>query len=85
MASKNKQNRQDEQSSSLIFGRKNYQYMFLGIALIFVGYILMSGGGTTNPNVWNPAIFNFRRIRLAPMLILLGMLVEVYAIMRKPE
>ncbi len=69
----------------MLFGKKNYQFLFLGLILMALGFILMSGGGSHDPNVWNPEIFNFRRIRLAPMLILLGILVEIYAIMLKSD
>ena len=69
----------------MLFGRENYKYLLIGLGFIVLGFILMSGGGSDDPNIWNPAIFNFRRIRLAPMLILLGILVEIYAIMRKPQ
>jgi sulfite exporter TauE/SafE len=80
-----KKNNIPKQKQPMLFGKRNYRFMFAGIFLIILGFILMSGGGSENPNVWNDAIFNFRRIRLAPMLILLGMAVEVYAIMTKPE
>ena len=69
----------------MLFGRENYKYLLIGLGFIVLGFILMSGGGSDDTNIWNPAIFNFRRIRLAPMLILLGILVEIYAIMRKPQ
>ncbi len=80
----NQKNISPEQTP-MLFGRKNYQFMLIGLGLIALGFILMSGGGSDDPKVWNEAIFNFRRIRLAPMMILLGLAVEVYAIMRKPE
>ena len=78
-------NKSPEEEKKLLFGKRNYLFMLIGVALIALGFILMSGGGSDNPQVWNEAIFNFRRIRLAPMLILLGLAVEVYAIMTKPE
>ena len=81
----NKKDKPADQKTPLLFGKRNYKFMLTGIFLIVLGFILMSGGGSDDPNVWNDAIFNFRRIRLAPMLILLGMAVEVYAIMTKPE
>jgi len=81
----NKKNKNTDQKTPLLFGKRNYKFMFLGIFLIVLGFVVMSGGGSNDPNVWNDAIFNFRRIRLAPMLILLGMAVEVYAIMTKSE
>lgn len=54
-----------------------------GIVLMVIGYILMSGGGSDDPNVFNPEIFSFRRIVLAPIFILAGLLIEVFAIMVK--
>lgn len=68
-----------------IFERKNYKFMFFGLVLIALGFILMSGGGSDNPAVFNPEIFNFRRIRLAPTLILLGLGIEIYAILLNPD
>jgi len=59
--------------------------MFIGLALISLGFILMSGGGSEDPNVFNPEIYNFRRIRLAPTLVLLGLGIEVYAILLNPH
>ena len=79
------QNQNNQSQKSLLFGPRNYKFMFIGLFLIGIGFILMSGGGSDDPKVWNEAIFNFRRIRLAPMIILLGLLVEIYAIMTKPQ
>ncbi|MFK8266502.1 DUF3098 domain-containing protein [Capnocytophaga cynodegmi] len=70
--------------STLIFGRKNYIFMLIGLAIIALGFILMSGGGSDDPNVFDASIFSFRRIHLAPTLVLLGFAVEVYAILIKP-
>ena len=69
----------------LIFRKKNYTVMFIGLFFIALGLILMSGGGSNDPNVFNPDIFNFRRIRLAPTLILIGFAIEVYAILLNPH
>ena len=55
--------------------------MLIGLAFIVIGFILMSGGGSDDPNVFNPAIYNFQRIRLAPTLVLIGFGIEVYAIL----
>ncbi|WP_282162049.1 DUF3098 domain-containing protein [Ulvibacterium marinum] len=68
-----------------IFQRKNYLFMFIGIAFIALGFILMSGGGSDDPNVFNEDIYNFRRIRLAPTLVLIGLGIEVYAILLNPH
>ncbi|TDN95578.1 hypothetical protein DET49_101177 [Salegentibacter sp. 24] len=68
-----------------IFGKKNYQFMFIGLAVIALGFILMSGGGSDDPNIFNPDIYNFQRIRLAPTIVLIGFAIEVYAILLNPK
>ena len=69
-----------ESDTTLVFGKKNYLVMLAGLVLIALGYILMSGGGSDDPNVFNPEIFSFRRIRLAPLLIIIGFVIQVVAI-----
>ena len=66
-------------------GKENYRLMAIGFAIIVVGFILMAGGGSNDPNVFNPEIFSFRRITLAPLLLLIGFVFEIYAIMKKPK
>ncbi|GAA3570478.1 DUF3098 domain-containing protein [Snuella lapsa] len=68
-----------------VFGKKNYRFMFIGLACIALGFILMAGGGSDDPNVFNPDIFHWRRIRLAPALILFGFGIQVYAILLNPN
>ena len=68
-----------------IFGKKNYQIMFIGLAFIIAGFVLMSGGDTLDETSFNPEIFNFQRITLAPILILTGFVIEVFAIMYKQK
>ena len=67
------------------FGRENYRLMLIGLAIIVVGFLLMVGGGSTDPNKFNPEIFSFRRITLAPILILAGYVIEIFAIMKRPK
>ena len=67
------------------FTKKNYYVLIAGIALIILGYILMIGGGSEDPNVFNPEIFNFQRITLAPMFCLLGFVTIIVAIMWRPK
>ena len=67
------------------FGKENYIIMLVGLAFIAIGFLLMVGGGSTDPNKFNPEIFSFRRITLAPILILIGYVIEVFAIMKKPK
>ena len=66
-------------------GRDNYLWVLIGIAFILVGFLLMIGGGSDNPDVFNEAIFSFRRLTLAPILVLAGFGIEIYAIMKKPK
>lgn len=81
---KNRQNPQ-KKSQEFIFQRKNYLMMFIGLAFIALGYILMAGGGTEDPEVFSEAIFSFRRIRLAPTLVLIGLGIQVFAILFNPN
>jgi hypothetical protein len=67
-----------------VFDKSNYQLVILGLIFIAVGFILMSGGGSDDPNVFDRSIFSFRRITLAPILVLIGYVIGVYAIMKKP-
>jgi hypothetical protein len=60
-------------------------FMLIGLGVIVLGFALMAGGGTDNPAVFNEAIFSWRRIRLAPTLVLIGFGIEVYAILLDPE
>ena len=73
------------EKKKLLFGKRNYKFMLIGIFFIALGFILMSGGGSEDPNIFNEEIYSFRRIRLAPMLVILGFMIEVYAILTKPE
>lgn len=82
MTKKNK-NRQKVEGEFL-FGKKNYLIMIVGAAVILFGFALMLGGGSDDPNIFNEEIYNFRRIRLAPTIVLIGLAIEVYAIMAKP-
>lgn len=65
----------------LLFQSKNYRLLLVSIIIIALGFFLMSGGGSDDPNVFNPEMFNFRRIRLAPTLVILGFVIAVYAIL----
>ncbi len=67
------------------FAKENYRLLIIGIAIIILGFILMTGGGSDDSNVFNPEIFSFRRITLAPMLSLFGFIFIIYAIMKKPK
>ena len=62
------------------FGKQNFIIVLIGLALIAVGFILMIGGGSTDPDVFNEEMFSFQRITLAPILVLAGFVVEIVAI-----
>lgn len=83
MSKKNKEIQKPK--SEFIFQKKNYTFLFIGLGLIALGFILMTGGGSEDPNVFNPEIYNFRRIRLAPTLILIGLGIQIYAILLNPH
>ncbi len=65
--------------------KENYNLMAIGFGIIVIGFILMIGGKSDDPSVFNPEIFSFRRIVLAPMILLFGFMFEIYAIMKKPK
>lgn len=77
--------KKQENKSVFLFEKKNYIIMLVGIAVIALGFILMAGGGSDDPTVFNEEIYNFRRIRLAPTLVLIGLAIEIYAIMAKSK
>jgi hypothetical protein len=66
--------------------KQNYILLAIGFVIIVIGFLLMTGGGTQDPNVFNAdELFSFRRITLAPMVVLFGFIFEIYAIMKKPK
>ena len=74
-----------ETENNFLFGKKNYTLMIIGLAVIALGFILMSGGGSDDPNIFNPELYSWRRIRLAPTLVLVGFGIEIYAILANPK
>jgi uncharacterized membrane protein len=72
-------------NQSLSFGKENYLYIGIGFLLCVIGYLLMVGGGSDDPNIYNPEVFSFRRITLSPVIIIAGFIVVIYGIMKKPK
>jgi hypothetical protein len=68
-----------------LFDKINYKILLIGLAVIALGFILMSGGGSEDPNFFNEEIFSFRRIRLAPAVVLLGFGITIYSILKNPK
>jgi Protein of unknown function (DUF3098) len=75
----------DNNTQGFLFEKVNYKILLIGIAVIAIGFILMSGGGSENPNVFNPDVFSFRRIRLAPTMVLIGFGITIYSILKNPK
>lgn len=73
----------NDQKPEFLFEKVNYRILLIGIAVIVLGFILMSGGGSDDPKVFNEAVFNFRRIRIAPTVVLIGFGITIYSIFKK--
>lgn len=69
---------------NLAFDRVNYILLVVGMAIVVIGFILMSGAGSTE-NAYNPDIFSARRIKVAPVVCLIGFVSMIFAVMRKPK
>jgi hypothetical protein len=80
-----KSNNNNEINTHFLFERVNYKFLLIGLGVIVLGFLLMAGGGSDDPNVFNPEIFNFRRIRLAPMVVLAGFGIVFYSIVKNPS
>ncbi|MDA3880360.1 MAG: DUF3098 domain-containing protein [Prolixibacteraceae bacterium] len=75
----------EKKEDNFALGRENYILLIIGLLAVVVGFLLMSGGASGDPNVFNPDVFSFRRITLAPMVSLAGYLFIIYAIMKKSK
>ena len=75
-----------EKNKTQLFNKDNYLWMGIGMAIILLGMLLMAGGKSESATVFSEdEVYSFRRITLAPVLIVLGLMVEVYAIMKRPK
>ena len=89
MSKNNKIQNSENQENTFYFGKENYKWMLIGLALIIVGFLLMLGAdantvdGKLDPNAWNEDIFSIRRIRIAPLLVIAGFVVQVFAILKR--
>jgi membrane-bound ClpP family serine protease len=81
MATKN----ENKEKPNFALGRENYKLLAIGFAIIVLGFLLMLGGKSHDPNVFSNKIFSFRRITLAPIVVLAGFAFEIWAIMKKPK
>ncbi len=78
----NKKKKQGE-DDGFALDKKNYTMIAIGFGIVVLGFLLMIGGKSDNPKIFNPAIFSFRRITLAPVIILFGFIFEIWAVMKK--
>jgi fumarate reductase subunit D len=81
MATKN----ENKEKLNLALGRENYKLLAIGFVIIVVGFLLMLGGKTEDPKEFSDKIFSFRRITLAPLVVLAGFIFEIWAIMKRPK
>ena len=81
MATKN----ENKEKLNFALGRENYKLLAIGFVIIVIGFLLMLGGKSEDPNVFNEKIFSFRWITLAPVVVLAGFIFEIWAIMKKPK
>jgi uncharacterized BrkB/YihY/UPF0761 family membrane protein len=80
-----KNEKKQQTSTGFALGRENYILLIIGLIVVIVGFALMAGGKSSSPNEFSKDIFSFRRITLAPVMVLFGFLFEIYAIMHKPR
>ena len=89
MSKNNKIQNSENQENTFYFGKENYKWMLIGLALSIVGFLLMLGAdantvdGKLDPNAWNEDIFSIRRIRIATLLVIAGFVVQVFAILKR--
>ena len=72
-------------TSTFVFDKTNYTLLLIAIAILITGFLLMVGGESEDPNGFNPEIFSFRRITLAPIVVIAGFIFAIFAIMKKPK
>ena len=74
-----------KKEKEMALGKKNYRLLAIAFVIVVIGFVLMAGGGNSNPEVFDDSIYSFRRITLAPIVVLFGFLFGIYAIMKKPR
>lgn len=84
MTSKKTQ-KKSEEGPSFAFNKQNYILVIIGLVVLGIGLLLLIGGGSDDPKMFNDSLFDFRRLTLAPILILAGYIIEIFAIMKLPK
>ena len=85
MASNTKGINQISNNTEFAVGKENFKYIAIGVGILIIGFLLMAGGKSDNPNVFNPDLFSFRRITLARIIVVSGFVFIIWAIMKKPK
>jgi len=78
-------NKSNTEGVEFAFQKQNYVLVITGLVVMAIGFILMIGGGSDDPNVFNESLFDFQRLTLAPILILSGYVIEIFAILWRPK
>ncbi|SEF65639.1 Protein of unknown function [Halpernia humi] len=84
-----KKENQPEKNQEFYFGKQNFKWMIIGLVITVLGFILMMGpdantvDGKYDPNVWNEAIFSIRRVRIAPLMVIGGFVIQIFAILKR--
>ena len=76
-------NSENKEVRGFALGKENLRLLMIGFVIIVLGFVLMIGGSSSDPNVFNKEIFNFQRITLAPIIVMIGFVFEIFAIMKK--
>jgi hypothetical protein len=74
-----------KKQESFVFSKLNYQLLIIGLVVIFIGFLLMAGGGSDDPAKFDQGIFSFRRVTFGPVIVLIGFVIEGVAIMYRPK
>jgi len=77
--------KENNEKKNFALGPENYKLLAIGFAIIIIGFLLMMGGKSTSPDKFSENIFSFRRITLAPIVVLAGFVFEIWAIMKRPK
>jgi hypothetical protein len=74
-----------QKKEAFVFSKLNYQLLIIGLVVLFIGFLLMAGGGSDDPTKFDPGMFSFRRVTFGPVIALIGFIIEGIAIMYRPK
>jgi hypothetical protein len=85
VAAKPKEEPTPQKKEAFVFSKLNYQLLIIGLVVLFIGFLLMAGGGSKDPARFDPGMFSFRRVTFGPVVTLIGFIIEGVAIMYRPK